>query len=629
MNIEDFEDDEYACYSTSDTTTDTSSLDKFYDLGISHSERAEIVKSLEKNVVMDAVNNLCVSYTENLTSAIHDVLVHLIKNTELHFPLRLRCCETLLYNNDRDIVRDQYSNTRIVETTRKMKRQYIPMLIELLYSVVYYNKQQQAEFDVSFALIFEWTCKAFQHSLEYKNKSNENNESNESDEKYDTKQKKASRRTEGIKNKLSKSVVVAEDFDSSVLERGSEVSETEIEKMLKDTIKTTVKPKQPVIKADVEVIENVVTQQQAQGNVTIKDLVEKQQQEFQIGDEVQTQVIDILQECVSNCSLDEKYRYRLLKNLYNLPIQDTPVPRCDNHTFTKVAEAYFRSELKVIVHSIFVIQMLKNRSTLNSSLIETFLERTKTYDLTYNEKADVADLLLGIPETEEVGREMLAQLGESNLLYSNKQNVHQIGFELEKFITLISESKQTFQKDEIIKDITMKIQTNSSLDKVSILSSLSRIELDSELYSSKKLTLFEILCLLYNWIQHQNSIQLLTTRLLEELSEMSDTCSTGHLVRMSNVLSGICEGFLSLSVADEIKSVVHYRLKKYISSLDEDAQECVMDDLLDGTEDEVQRLMFKQISELHTELQKDYAKIATEQQFTDAFRDSVTSFFAE
>jgi hypothetical protein len=85
-----------------------------------------------------------------------------------------------------------------------------------------------------------------------------------------------------------------------------------------------------------------------------------------------------------------------------------------------------------------------------------------------------------------------------------------------------------------------------------MLVSLNRILIDRVLYSKFAQTLGNILVKLWLYISSHESKDTMTSRLLEELEDMSGTCSSGFASRLVNVISGFGDFNLRISWADQI-----------------------------------------------------------------------------
>jgi hypothetical protein len=81
---------------------------------------------------------------------------------------------------------------------------------------------------------------------------------------------------------------------------------------------------------------------------------------------------------------------------------------------------------------------------------------------------------------------------------------------------------------------------------------LTRIEIDRGIYSVYSLSLSNVLVHLWTYIVGHEHEKDMTTRLIEELVEMSATCSTGYISRLANVLSGFGDFSVRISWEDQI-----------------------------------------------------------------------------
>ena len=81
---------------------------------------------------------------------------------------------------------------------------------------------------------------------------------------------------------------------------------------------------------------------------------------------------------------------------------------------------------------------------------------------------------------------------------------------------------------------------------------ISRIYLDRALYSKYNSTLSNILIKVWSYLSSHEYQKEMQKRLLEELEEMSGTCSTGFASRLINVISGFGEFNIRISWEDQI-----------------------------------------------------------------------------
>ena len=100
-------------------------------------------------------------------------------------------------------------------------------------------------------------------------------------------------------------------------------------------------------------------------------------------------------------------------------------------------------------------------------------------------------------------------------------------------------------------------------------------------------------------------------RLVEELVDMSNTCSSGHAIRLASVLNGFIEQSIKISFEDQILANLNGRLQSAISKIeDEDLQgEIVIEMLINGS-GEMRKNFYKffreHISQIREELWSEF-----------------------
>lgn len=102
-------------------------------------------------------------------------------------------------------------------------------------------------------------------------------------------------------------------------------------------------------------------------------------------------------------------------------------------------------------------------------------------------------------------------------------------------------------------------------DKIKI--SLNRIDLDRVLYSKYNQTMSAILIRIWSYIVQNTHYDKLVCRLLEELEEMSGTCSSGIASRLINVISGYDDFNIRISWEDQIAGNLAGRLNAKIRAI--------------------------------------------------------------
>jgi len=119
--------------------------------------------------------------------------------------------------------------------------------------------------------------------------------------------------------------------------------------------------------------------------------------------------------------------------------------------------------------------------------------------------------------------------------------------------------EQDPQEENIKEEQDPKIlKYKEKLDKINI--SMNRIFLDRALYSNYNCTLLHILLKVWTYLTSHEFEQDMRKRLLEELVDMSGTCSTGFAGRLVNVICGFGSFNLRISWRDQIVANFNGRL---------------------------------------------------------------------
>jgi hypothetical protein len=190
----------------------------------------------------------------------------------------------------------------------------------------------------------------------------------------------------------------------------------------------------------------------------------------------------------------------------------------------------------------------------------------------YNTRADSADLLIKLG-SEYVRKEaitIISELGKdisaTPSISANKQNVHLLDESVNKFLLTLGGIRLDIIKnnkgiEECIKfdNIVDIIKEYSNDDKIN--NSLLRIKIDQIIYPGSQ-SLSTIFIRIYQMINKHENKELLMQRLIEELIDMADTCSSGHCSRLVNVFSGIDGFIMNIGWQKQIESNISGRLTK-------------------------------------------------------------------
>ena len=283
---------------------------------------------------------------------------------------------------------------------------------------------------------------------------------------------------------------------------------------------------------------------------------------------------------INNEKLDCDYRYKIILSLEKKDIK--------NYKFfiTNSCLDFLKFKNNMTMYRIlsgqYLLQYCEINEDIKTEIQEIILSFACDNELDYNLRADAADTLMGLgtDEYKAEGREIIMLLGriggDVKTIFQNAQNVHTT--EIEKSVYEILEylllyptykiNNIQIDLDYIEKEIEKIFETEERSDKDEINISLNRIKIDRTLYSKFNNTLSNVLIKVWSYIMGHKNKEDLITRLLEELKDMSGTCSTGFLSRLVNVLSGFDDKFnIRISFEDQIISNFNGRLNAFVKKI--------------------------------------------------------------
>jgi hypothetical protein len=312
---------------------------------------------------------------------------------------------------------------------------------------------------------------------------------------------------------------------------------------------------------------------------------------------------------INNPDLDCDYRYKTILSLENKDIPDRLF------FLEKSNIEFFNNKTNRTLYRILSAQYLIQKCKLQKDVLDhvetTITDFARDTNLDYNLRADSADVILRLGTNSDnilIAREIIMMLGRQDgnikTIFDNAQNVHIDEIEQSVLVTLEFLSsvelktlsgvpgtpKITF--DYIKKQVDKELDKTKShedkkihdekVDKINI--SLNRIYLDRALYSKYNLSLLHIILKIWSYITSHKSEEDMKNRLVEELIDMSGTCSSGLASRLINVLSGYGEFNLSISWRDQIIANFNGRLNARARDITDEfhiQQNCKMYGLLD------------------------------------------------
>jgi hypothetical protein len=285
----------------------------------------------------------------------------------------------------------------------------------------------------------------------------------------------------------------------------------------------------------------------------------------------------------NNQEIDCDYRYKTILSVESKDIKN------GTYFIKEAAMNFFENKANRTLYRILSGQYMMQKSKLlvkeRKKIENTIMEFAQDPDIDYNLRADSADVILrvGSKDNQATARKIIMMLGreggENKTIFDNAQNVHvdeieESVIEVLEFLAPIDMKTIsgvpgtpviTFgyvkkQIDDMLeKEAPEKKKNKKSpqeeeyeerVDKISV--ALNRIYMDRALYSKYNCTLLHVLLKVWTYLSsHESEIEM-RKRMLQELYDMSGTCSTGFASRLVNVISGFGEFNLRISWRDQI-----------------------------------------------------------------------------
>jgi hypothetical protein len=271
-------------------------------------------------------------------------------------------------------------------------------------------------------------------------------------------------------------------------------------------------------------------------------------------------------------------------------------------------------------------------------------------DYDENIRADAADVILRMGTSSQIkeAREIITSLGFSGInskmgildrvktIYNNSQNMHdeKIGESVSKFIEkIINEPNiKTRPFHEIQNEVSDLIRSKGlpGDKKHSAFKALNRVSIDTATFTKYRVSIADIFVHIWVRIQkyEKETKEMLEKRLLEELIEMGDTCSSGHSGRFVNVLSGV-DSDLRISYGSQITANLAGRINARVrKTSDSDIRAAISSGMLpeaDETDKEIYKnFIIPTLKELKDELQSEFVgeKYISQEEFNVYFNEA-------
>jgi hypothetical protein len=369
--------------------------------------------------------------------------------------------------------------------------------------------------------------------------------------------------------------------------------------------------------------------------------------------------------------ISESWRYKMILSLIN-QINSTVSETSFEFTI-QVCRLFVLNTRNSTAYRILACQYLLSQKQHIEYAENTLMTFMRDSTLAHNLRADAADVLLhyGTLDTIQSAENVLSELGgKFSTFYENKENVHTKEIEdsvretvqfldtlnlkpIPSFDTVSYNLKQLAKKMYRPKEIKYNtknvqllkkelcelnipirehielIKEELSVEEDKVSNALLRIELDRTIFKGINHTLKSVLLLLYTYIQSQDAKYELERRLVEELIDMSGTCTSGYISRLMNVLSGFGDYSLRISWQDQISANLKGRLNAKMQkdeNMEKIIEEMINRDLADRSE--FLKFFRKNISSIREEMYQEFRHFMEDLEWDEYFQKAVLQYDA-
>lgn len=263
-----------------------------------------------------------------------------------------------------------------------------------------------------------------------------------------------------------------------------------------------------------------------------------------------------------------------------------------------ICKQFIQHTANLFTYRVLACQYLLEKCEPDDELQEMserfLLEVAEDVALAEDLRADACDVILqyGSDAARDAGRRLLFVLGggeqSRNNIYKNSQNVHVRAIEesvqgiIDHLSTYYPENGKVLTFTDVCDEIRKKVESDDwKHEKDAVEGALTRVAIDRAVYGHSNMALSTILTKVWTYVQNSEYREELERRLIEELVESNNKCSSGYAGRIVNTLSGFDEKMsVSISFEDQIISNLEARLNTRIRSLDDpDRVEKILDEM--------------------------------------------------
>lgn len=306
---------------------------------------------------------------------------------------------------------------------------------------------------------------------------------------------------------------------------------------------------------------------------------------YQLGTPIDNVRVRLFMESVMD--LDKLNKYNLFRTLNTTPYITL---------FEPLIKHYLNGENVNPQQALLVCQMAIFSSIVMDSvkldIVVPFLELTAIHSPNAQCKAEASDILLSHDKDNVVAISTLDSLSIDELkqvrtIYTNRQNIHNTTINQSALDTIASIKQKIVDPTPITESDLITILNRTSINKERVLKAYHRIcYLDNALYTIHNLSLKNVMDLIWTFIHsttfEPHETDELEVRMVEEMDEMYNTCSSGYFVRLVNILSGFQNYGLFIGWDEQIRTNFMVKINGYIkASID---QNLILDDLMKASE---------------------------------------------
>ena len=348
---------------------------------------------------------------------------------------------------------------------------------------------------------------------------------------------------------------------------------------------------------------------------------------------------------IENDKYDIYNRYFFFaNNSRNTKLDGHVVHELHPYFFTLSKDRNYPLEL-TLMSARYIIDQYDYLSDERNTVLEYILDVADDKNESIYARSECADILITLGEGNEIifGEQVIEELGDlynenkNKTIYTNAQNAHnetinentrnivralyKYYLKTKSYNDLVKTSYEDIHKE--LSDIDSSEENNDKLH-----SFFYRVMTDP--FRFERLSLSDIVLLVYNKICSFENKNDLMKRLLEEILDCDNSCTTGYFTRIVNTLNGFINDkdmCFNINPRDELRSVIFARINRNIRSLPEKTRESVLEAI-----EEANFGVFEEFMDYYSpedEIRKEYSGLIEEEEFNKLFSKCVDEFIGK